>query len=294
MNKVIFNNLTVPDLVKNKGNFREIFEHSGILVFPGILKNDPLFLEYRNDLGKFFDFFNNKTNDPQVSAETLDEKLTALSKTKVESGKYIADLGTQPIKLVSGNRFKFRDEFIEIARTLFGDLALLGTPAAGDTLHLFPPSEKFFQYNLPIHQDYQYLMQSPQQLTFWINMGATRADVGGVTFWLGSHKPGIAKSTKNKLNQFQTVVSKEEEENFQTLTISAGEGDLVIMHSLLWHRSDENYSKNHSRIAQIFRFSDLRDSTSEEYLWRSTSYNRALSLKYEDQHSDLFVENDKN
>lgn len=43
--------------------------------------------------------------------------------------------------------------------------ALIVSPPAGDTLHLFPPGRQFRKYNLPPHQDYQYLMQLPAQIT---------------------------------------------------------------------------------------------------------------------------------
>jgi hypothetical protein len=46
-------------------------------------------------------------------------------------------------------------------------LGKLASPALSDTLHVFPPGTENLRSNLPIHQDYPYLMQSPAQITVW-------------------------------------------------------------------------------------------------------------------------------
>jgi ectoine hydroxylase-related dioxygenase (phytanoyl-CoA dioxygenase family) len=288
MEAFIFNNMTCAQLKEHYQEISEAFSTHGVVVFPGLLKNDPFFLSYLADLNRAMDHLLSQARIPSDPKESLDIKLGRLAKVAPEDGKFLADLGTQPSKLVSGNRLKFRPEFISIAQLFLGENSLLGTPASGDTLHLFPPSEKFFKYNLPIHQDYQYLMQSPDQITFWVNIGKACSKVGGVTFWLGSHREGITKSLTNERGQFECVIDEAEREKYRTFDLEADEGDVAIMHSLIWHRSNENQSERDSRIVQLFRFSDLESKHSLKFKWQSTTYSRP-SLRYEAAHNDLFV-----
>lgn len=130
-------------------------------------------------------------------------------------------------------------------------------------------------------------MQSPAQITFWMNLGKRRPEVGGVTFWLGSHQEGVTQSRRNEANHFECVVDETRQKKYPKFDLEADEGDLVVMHSLIWHRSNRNYSKEHGRIVQLFRFSDLSHSQSLKMQWQSTTYPRP-SVQYETVHSDLF------
>ena len=80
----------------------------------------------------------------------------------------IYDIGTGPAKLLSAMRLKLHPTFVGLARAVFGTSAVLASPTLSDTLHVFPPGAENFRFNLPIHQDYPYLMQSPAQLTLWV------------------------------------------------------------------------------------------------------------------------------
>jgi hypothetical protein len=91
----------------------------------------------------------------------------------------------------------------DIPNEIYGNKNILVTPQSGDTLHFFPPGSEFYKYNLPPHQDYQYLMQSPSQITFYMGLSKYKDDVGGLRIWEKSHKLGILPTTTNEFGSFE-------------------------------------------------------------------------------------------
>ena len=50
-----------------------------------------------------------------------------------------------------------------------------------------------------MHQDYPYIMQSPEQITSYINLGKLQSfGNGGIKVWLGSHKEGVTGIQQGK------------------------------------------------------------------------------------------------
>ena len=80
------------------------------------------------------------------------------------------DMGTRPNKFISGEKLFFNKEVTKITQKFFesqGNInPLLVKPQKGETLHLFTPGEDDYIHNLPIHQDFQYLVSQKTNLHF--------------------------------------------------------------------------------------------------------------------------------
>ena len=63
-------------------------------------------------------------------------------------------------------------------------------------------------------------------------------------------------------------------------------GDFGLFDSLLSHSSITNTSQDSGRIVQIFRFSDLNNSQSKQYDFKSCTYKRD-GILFSDIHSSL-------
>lgn len=151
------------------------------------------------------------------------------------------------------------------------------------------PGEEFYRYNLPIHQDYQYLMQSPRQATLYIGLSSLVADVGGLEYWPQSHRLGVLPTDRNENGSYRVVNGDELMKDFPREHYLWDVGDVSLFDSLLCHRSIPNTSPNCGRSVQIFRFSDLNDPTAERYNWRSTTYERR-GVSFETENQELYSE----
>lgn len=95
---------------------------------------------------------------------------------------YIYDMGTRPCKFNSARTLAANDDIDWINKSFFRSKDLKASsessyanfkrrslflcPPNGETLHIFPPGEREFKYNLPVHQDFPYLLQSQSQITY--------------------------------------------------------------------------------------------------------------------------------
>ena len=119
--------------------------------------------------------------------------------------------------------------------------------------------EENFKYNLPIHQDFQYLMQSSSQLTFWLNItDNTNKNAGGIRLYPKTNKLGIAETKKDINGHYEVIDEKYPQVNLNNFTSSKNTAfELYAVDSLTWHKSLHNISKDSVRITYIFRFSDI-------------------------------------
>jgi len=220
----------------------------------------------------------------------IGEKLTLLVSHNPALGRVIANLGTQPNKFFSFNRLKHSAYLLAFLQKVWGENALVVSPPAGDTLHLFPPSKAFYRYNLPPHQDYQYLMQSPAQITMYYGISAYKKDVGGLRIWEKSHRLGIMPSTKNEHGAFEIYNWEEVLRDFSTRDYNWTTGDFGIFDSLLAHSSIQNQTKSQSRVVQIFRFSNINNDVARSYDFGPTTYAREHHSKdFVKEHAELFI-----
>ena len=262
-----------------------IYLQHGALVFPGLLRDEPDFIAYRNDIAQLANILINQVSarSPSLPLESAITELAAIDRQAV--GK-LFDLGTRPAKLLSAQRLRSHPAIMALTHMALGAEALIASPSQSDTLHIFPPGAENFRYNLPPHQDYPYLLQSPAQITFWINFSEFQPDVGGVRFWAGSHRLGILRQRRNEHGQFEAVISDELLSPFPSYDCVAGVGDVVLMNSLTVHASIRNYTVSGSRVVQLFRYSDLHDRQSIAMRWASAEF-RGAGLTFEQAHPDL-------
>lgn len=282
--------LAIPDAIEA---LAPIYRQHGVLVFPGLLRDDPDFLAYRADIAKLANVLLARTGSAGAPGGTdaplpLERALTTLaSRDRAAVGK-LFDLGTRPAKLLSAQRLKIHPAILALTTMAFGKDALIASPSQSDTLHIFPPGEENWRYNLPEHQDYPYLLQSPRQVTFWVNFSSFAPDVGGLTFWAGSHRLGVLRQQRNEHGHFKTVITPGELAPFKQVDYTADVGDIVLMNSLTVHRSIVNRTTDGTRVVQLFRYSDLTDPQSLRMQWGSAEF-RGGGLTFEAAHPDLLV-----
>ncbi|MBX3490938.1 phytanoyl-CoA dioxygenase family protein [Parvibaculum sp.] len=199
------------------------------------------------------------------------------------------DLGTRPMKLLSGRALFFTPEIEKIIGDFFADGAhrpLLVSPYNGETLHVFPPGEENFRFNLPVHQDYPYLLQSSRQLTFWLNLTNNfGAKAGGVRVFPGTHRHGVARTFAGEHGHYEVATDSYPEFNPSVFQDSDGNlFDMYAVDSLTWHTSLRNETEDQVRITYIFRVSDIADGRVPFGMDRATG-----EARFEDLHAALYV-----
>jgi hypothetical protein len=275
-----------PDiLIQNKKYVAELYNEYGVVIFPNFFKNNDIFQSYIDDLNWVFkEIISRHSND--IIPDDTGDKLVMLNQLKSIDGKIITNLGTQHNKFNSFNRIKYSNYISSILKEIYNNESILVTPQSGDTLHFFPPGNEFYKYNLPPHQDYQYLMQSPSQITFYMGLSNYKDNVGGLRIWEKSHKLGILPSTTNEFGAFEVADYKNILKDFETLDYGWNIGDFGFFDSLISHSSIPNISQNNGRIVQIFRFSDINNCEAKKYNFKSTVYKRE-GIEFADHHSSL-------
>jgi hypothetical protein len=154
---------------------------------------------------------------------------------------------------------------------------VLASPTLSDTLHVFPPGAENFRFNLPIHQDYPYLMQSPAQITLWLNLGE-EADCGGVTVWRRSHTLGLLPCRPNAHGHLEVIDGERHATSFDPIFVGGGFGDVAVIHTFSLHRSEHNLSRDRTRLVQLFRYADLNQPAAAALGWASVPPRDQLGL----------------
>ena len=285
MEPYILLNYNPEILIQNKKYVAELYDEYGVVIFPNFFKNDNIFQSYIDDLSWVFKEIISRHSNTFIP-DDMGDKLVMLNQLKPIDGKIITNLGTQHNKFNSFNRIKYSNYVSSILNEIYGNKNILVTPQSGDTLHFFPPGSEFYKYNLPPHQDYQYLIQSPSQITFYMGLSKYKDDVGGLRIWEKSHKLGILPTTTNEFGSFEVDDYKNILNDFKVLDYKWNMGDFGLFDSLISHSSIPNISQNNGRIVQIFRFSDINNSEAKKYNFKSTVYKRE-SIEFKDHHSSL-------
>lgn len=140
---------------------------------------------------------------------------------------------TLPDKL---NNF-WKSEYIKkIATAVWGDNVALYN-------HRIVMKDKNSNQTVFLHQDYCYHMGFPQKCNLFIPLFECGEKEGGMTYYLGSHQYGYlgdaGEIDDTKFNQWPQVSP--------TLKL----GDIVIMNSLVWHKSGPNKSNNERVLFDI-------------------------------------------
>tara|TARA_B100000787_G_scaffold154059_1_gene128659 strand:+ start:895 stop:1776 length:882 start_codon:yes stop_codon:yes gene_type:complete len=273
-------------------NFKKyvpIFEKYGVVIFRGFFNNDKIFEKYYEDLKNLTKIIIKQNKLKINNRLDLNELITQISKTNRKEIGYLYDLGTRPMKLLSGINLKNHPKIISLINVFFKNKSILANPYLGETLHIFPPGKENYKYNLPMHQDYPYLMQSPEQITSYINLGNLQSNGnGGIKVWLGSHKEGITSSRIIKKNKKRVTKNKNYiERKYLATNFYFNKGDFAVFNSLLQHEGIQNHSKC-TRIVQLIRYSNLLNKLSMSYNWQSTGESKIIkSIKFEEIHSKI-------
>ncbi len=282
----ILHNLTPENIGAESAKIASLVKEYGLVILPRFFSENKNFETFLKDVKECLVQMCSKYK-VQIEATDVGDILTQLSVLKPEIGRIIADLGTQPNKFFSFNTLKYSSAIAEVLKEYFGPSGLILTPPSGDTLHFFPPGNKFHKYNLPAHQDYPYLMQSPDQLTFYLGLSVYEEGVGGLRVWEKSHLQGLLPTHKNSNGNFEIGEEAFNQSAYVQTDIFWNPGDFGIFDSLLCHASIPNASSDSSRIVQIFRYSNIDNDLARSYDFYSTTYSRR-SVAFEDIHADFY------
>jgi hypothetical protein len=282
----ILEGLKPCNIAANAEMIKSIYETYGVIVFRKLLQGDPDFERYLADLRWMFSRLYARHNR-KLESNDLGDIIATLATFDPMAGMIVADMATMPNKFVSANRVKFSSWMNAALEAIFGPDAVIASPHAGDTLHLFMPGSVYHKYNLPIHQDYQYLMQGPKQTTLYIGMSNPHSDGGGLEYWPRSNKLGVLKSSLNENGHWEVVDFDRVLHEISSHKAFWEIGDVAIFDSLMCHRSVENETSDKGRVVQILRFSDLTHPDSERFNWRSTVYPGRRSTTFEEAFPEL-------
>lgn len=271
--------------IKSLKKYIPIYKKYGVLVFRNFFDKDKIYNEFYKDIKVLVKTIIKKNNLKIDLKLNLNKLITEVCKTNRKDIGYLYDLGTRPLKLLSGTNLKNHPMLVEIIKLLMNKKSIIANPYLGETLHIFPPGPNNFKYNLPMHQDYPYIMQSPEQITCYINLGKLQPSAnGGIRVWLESHKEGISKSIKLKNGLRISENSKYFLKKYHSEDFYFDKNDFAIFNSLLQHEGIQNHSKC-TRIVQLIRYSNLLDKTSISFRWRSVEEEKKRdTIKFEDIH----------
>lgn len=270
---------------KNLKLYKEIYKKYGVLVFRNFFERDKIFNNFYKDLKTLVKTIIKQNNLKINLSFNLNQLITEVSKTNRKDIGYLYDLGTRPLKLLSGLNLKNHPKIIMIIQSLMNKNSIIANPYLGETLHIFPPGPDNFKYNLPMHQDYPYIMQSPEQITSYINLGKMQPNNnGGIKVWLKSHNEGVSNSKKLKNGLRKTKNDKFFLKKYKSENFYFDKGDFAIFNSLMQHEGIQNHSKC-TRIVQLIRYSNLLNKKSISYRWRSVEEEKKRdSIVFEDIH----------
>jgi hypothetical protein len=284
----LFPDMTLEALPSHADAIKAAYERHGLVVFPGMLADYAPLHGYLAAARYLFDRILRRHGHSVAPDEDLGDIIVRLKAIAPLEGRIVADMGTMHNKFVEANRLKYADFVMDLLRLAFGPEAVLATPQAGDTLHLFMPGEEFHRYNLPIHQDYPYLMQSQRQATLYLGLSRPHPDAGCLEFWPGSQELGVLKCAFNPNGSFEVVGAEAVLRDYPRERYFWEIGDVGLFDSLMCHRSVPSTAPDKGRVVQIFRYSDLRSEEAEGYDWQSAIYHRRGAI-FEETFPELFA-----
>ena len=281
-----------------KGFFYDICKYA-LIVYDDAseqLTNSPL----RQGLAKAID-----EDDSLLASHCLNLILMDIAKIDRSLLAYIYDMGTRPSKfdsarLLAGsndirsinNAFfeakKVKDNSPILSRT---SDPLVVMPYNGETLHLFPPGDQEYRNNLPIHQDFPYLLQSQSQITYWLNLSNSAAHYnGGIRLYRGTHLYQLPMTTTDDLGRFEVYGipgqdAKSVMEAHEFVDSESTLFELYAVDSLLWHQSLRSEAQDSVRMTYIFRFSDLNTPSRLPF-----GVDTSKGDSFKDHFSDLYLE----
>jgi hypothetical protein len=114
-----------------------------------------------------------------------------------------------------------------IAKAIFTDNVALYN-------HRIVMKDKKSDQTIFLHQDYCYHVGFPQKCSLFIPIFDCGLDQGGMTYYLGSHQYGYLGDAGE--------IDETKFDQWPQITPELNAGDVVIMNSLVWHKSGPNLS----------------------------------------------------
>jgi len=135
------------------------------------------------------------------------------------------------------DRLRKSPRYMQLAATLLDD------DAVPHGVQMFGKAPRLGN-ETPPHQDGFYFMLEPNQaLTMWLPLDRTDLGNGCIRYVSGSHKRGVQPHSKSAVFGFSLGLTEfSEEDRNQEIAVEADPGDLIVHHSLTYHRADRNLS----------------------------------------------------
>lgn len=128
------------------------------------------------------------------------------------------------------------ESVINVAKAIFNDNVALYN-------HRIVMKDKKSDQNVFLHQDYCYHVGFPEKCSLFIPLFDCGEEQGGMTYYLGSHQYGYLGDAGE--------IDETKFEQWPQITPHLNAGDIVIMNSLVWHKSGPNLSDQNRVLFDI-------------------------------------------
>jgi hypothetical protein len=115
-----------------------------------------------------------------------------------------------------------------ISKDIFGDNVALYN-------HRIVMKDKKSDQSIFLHQDYPYHIGFHEKCSLFVPLFNCGLENGGMTYYLGSHQYGYLGDAGE--------IDESKFEQWSKITPDLNAGDIVVMNSLLWHKSGPNFSE---------------------------------------------------
>jgi hypothetical protein len=174
-------------------------------------------------------------------------------------------------RLLPVHRLSVDERLITIAAQLMGAQELAVAASDIKALRIDLPEEE--KYLFGWHQDYPYVMDSPDGVIFWIPMQDVDETNGCLTVALGSEKAGVRKlvlddpdNLQNNKQKMMRLADESAPDVHEQRRVPATLGDVLVFNTLLLHKSGSNLS-DRARFTLQVRFGNFAHPTAIEKGW---------------------------
>jgi hypothetical protein len=258
---IIFDNNDGLDIKLIKNNYKKY----GLVIIKNFFSSDLIFESYDKDLKKIIELiYKNK----KIKI-TDSNKIINLRKNEKAILGGILDLGSKNNKILSGIKLKSSDKIVNIVKALLSS-NLIGTMSVSDRLIMASNLKEEDKWWQGIHMDYNYVMQTKKSLTVHIGLGSAKNN-GGVGFYLKTHQIKNLPLYEDDYGFHQIEKDffiNNIEDKFTKIEYLHQPRSIIFFDSKLLHYTIKNNSNN-VRIAQIFRYSDLKSKEAFSKNWAS-------------------------
>ena len=192
----------------------------------------------------------------ELSEEQFNEFLYRLFQDDIEC---LANCGKQVQHLISLHKLSLNDKIIHKLNLLGLKSPIISTRPVLYFNHPKLAKQKVF-YKVDAHQDWRSMQGSLNALVVWIPLININKDLGSLEIIPKSHLRGLRT---NHIDNGFGMVSLNEDESKEFLSVEVNVGDALIFSSFLIHQSGENISSQ-PRWSCHFRYNDLDENTSIE------------------------------